>query len=91
MARVRPHISPSELRLLSVMLQNIKHLETGHWYAGGQFLILPANVARISHEDFSVFVNLPKETLARTTKDEFAHTGGRCVIMLDSQPLRFSR
>jgi len=50
-------------------------VETGHWYAGKPILILPANVTRISYDDSSVFVDLTKATLARTTKDEVAHAG----------------
>jgi len=37
--------------------------KTGHWYAGKEIAILPANIDRISYEDSKVFVKLTKEAI----------------------------
>jgi hypothetical protein len=48
-------------------------VEAGHWYAGKEILIAPADVERISYEDSTVFVNLSKATLQRTAENRVAH------------------
>jgi hypothetical protein len=47
-------------------------VETGHWYAGKPIFLLPADILRISYEDSTVFVNLSKEDLQQTTKNDVA-------------------
>ena len=47
-------------------------VETGHWYAGKPILLLPENIIRISYEDSTVYVNLTKEDIRRTTKNNIA-------------------
>ena len=47
-------------------------VETGHWYAGKKILLLPENIARISYEDSTVFVNLTKEDLQQTSTNDVA-------------------
>jgi uncharacterized protein YrrD len=47
-------------------------VETGHWYAGKPILILPKNIERISYTDSTVFVNLTKEDLQQTAKNDVA-------------------
>jgi hypothetical protein len=48
-------------------------VEAGHWYAGKQILLLSENVDRISYEDSTVFVNLTKEDIQKTAKNDAAH------------------
>ena len=50
-------------------------VEAGHWYAGKEILIAPAEVERISYEDSTVYVNLSKETIQRTVRDHVATAG----------------
>ena len=38
-------------------------VQTGHWYAGKEIAISPANIDRISYEDSKVFVNITKEAI----------------------------
>lgn len=47
-------------------------VETGHWYAGKPVLILPEDIRRISYEDSTVFVNLTREDIRQTTKNDVA-------------------
>jgi len=47
-------------------------VETGHWYSGKTILVLPANIQRISYEDSTVFVNLTKDDIAQTSKNDIA-------------------
>ena len=53
----------------------IRHLvvEAGHWYAGKEILLLPENIDRISCEDSTVFVNLTKEDIQKTARNDAAH------------------
>ena len=50
-------------------------VETGHWYAGKPILILPESINRISYEDSTVFVNLTKNDIEKTLKNNVAHAG----------------
>jgi hypothetical protein len=47
-------------------------VETGHWYSGKEILISTANVDRISYEESTVSVNLPKADIRRTAESEVA-------------------
>jgi hypothetical protein len=47
-------------------------VETGHWYAGKKILLLPKNIDRMSYEDSTVFVNLTKEDIQRTSTNDVA-------------------
>jgi hypothetical protein len=40
-------------------------VETGHWYSGRKILIAPSKIARISHLEKKVFVELTKEDIQR--------------------------
>ena len=50
-------------------------VETGHWYAGKEILVLPENIERISYEESTVFVNLKKEDLQQTMGNDVAQAG----------------
>jgi len=50
-------------------------VETGHWYAGKEILVLPENIERISYEESTVFVNLKKEDLQQTMSNDVAQAG----------------
>ncbi|MBK8476931.1 MAG: hypothetical protein IPL39_11695 [Opitutaceae bacterium] len=47
-------------------------VETGHWYSGKPILVLPGNIERISYEDSTVFLNLTKEDIDDTAKNDIA-------------------
>jgi len=47
-------------------------VETGHWYAGKEILLLPENIDRISYEYSTVFVNLTKADLQQTRRNDVA-------------------
>ncbi len=48
-------------------------VETGHWYAGKTIFLRTESIDRISYPDSAVFVQLAKEDLLRTTKNQVAH------------------
>jgi sporulation protein YlmC with PRC-barrel domain len=48
-------------------------VEAGHWYAGKEILLLPENIDRISYEDSAVLVNLSREDIQKTTRNDAAH------------------
>jgi hypothetical protein len=50
-------------------------VETGHWYAGKEILISPSKIDRISYEDSTVFVNLAKADIQRTSENEVVKAG----------------
>jgi hypothetical protein len=50
-------------------------VETGHWFAGKEILISPAQIERVSYEDSSVFVKLTKAELSRTPEHEVVAAG----------------
>ena len=50
-------------------------VEAGHWYSGREILISPAKIERIRYEESKVFVNLTKEDIEQTTKNEIAQAG----------------
>jgi uncharacterized protein YrrD len=50
-------------------------VETGHWYSRKEILLLPENVVRIMHEGTALFVNLTKEDIAETSRDDVAQAG----------------
>jgi uncharacterized protein YrrD len=50
-------------------------VETGHWYAGKEILILPENIDRISYEYSTVFVRLTKEDIQQTVRNDVAQAG----------------
>jgi sporulation protein YlmC with PRC-barrel domain len=50
-------------------------VETGHWYSFKEILLLPENIERISYEDSTVFVNLTKEDLQQTMRNDVAQAG----------------
>jgi len=47
-------------------------IETGYWYAGKTILLLPDNIKRIDYEHSCIFVNLTKEDLKQTTRNDVA-------------------
>ena len=47
-------------------------VEAGHWYSGKELLISPRKIERISYEDSKVFVNLTKEDIAQTARNDVA-------------------
>ena len=54
-------------------------VETGHWYAGKGILLLPENIDRISYEYSTMFVNLTKEDIQQTARNDVVQAGvGRC-------------
>ena len=50
-------------------------VETGHWYAGKKILLLPENITRISYEESAVFVNLTREDIQLTSKNDVVQAG----------------
>lgn len=50
-------------------------VSTGHWYSHKEILLLPENIERISYEDSTVFVNLTKEDIEQTMRDDVAQAG----------------
>jgi uncharacterized protein YrrD len=50
-------------------------VETGPWYAGKTVYVTTENISRISYDDSSVFINLSKADLTRTTSAAVAHVG----------------
>ena len=50
-------------------------VETGHWYSGKEVLLLPANIERIVYEGSTVFVNLTKEDIKHTERNEVVRAG----------------
>ncbi len=50
-------------------------VDTGHWYAFKEILLLPENIERISYDDSTVFVNLTKEDLQHTLSNDVAQAG----------------
>jgi len=50
-------------------------MKTGHWYSGKETLLLPENIERISYEDSTVFVNLTKEDIEHTMRNDVAQAG----------------
>ncbi len=50
-------------------------VETGHWYAGKEILILPESIDRISYEYSTVFVRLTKEDIQQTVRNDVAQAG----------------
>ncbi len=50
-------------------------IETGHWYAGKEVFLLPENIDRISYEDSTVFVNLTKDDIRLTARNDVAQAG----------------
>lgn len=59
-------------------------VETGHWYAGKPVLILPEHIRRISYEESTVSVNLTKDDLRQTTKNDVAQPAVAAVGAGDS-------
>ena len=45
-------------------------VETGHWYAGKEILVLPESIRRISYEDSTVFVNFSREQIRATPRND---------------------
>lgn len=50
-------------------------VETGHWYAGKTILIVTDNVIRISYENSTVSVNLTRDNIRQTTRNDVAQAG----------------
>jgi len=50
-------------------------VEAGHWYSGREILISPSKIAQVSYEESKVFVNLTKEDIQRTARNDVAHSG----------------
>jgi len=50
-------------------------MKTGHWYSNKETLLLPANIERISYEDSTIFVNLTKEDIEHTMRDDVVQSG----------------
>jgi uncharacterized membrane protein len=50
-------------------------VEIGHWYAAKEVLVLPENINRISYEESEVFVNLTKENIHLTARNDVAQAG----------------
>jgi uncharacterized protein YrrD len=50
-------------------------VETGHWLARKEILLLPINIERISYEDSTVTINLTKEDLKQTMTNDVAQAG----------------
>lgn len=50
-------------------------VETGHWYSGKTILLLPENILRISEPESTVFVNLKKEDIQLTMRNDVAQAG----------------
>ncbi|AKC81677.1 hypothetical protein IMCC26134_00795 [Verrucomicrobia bacterium IMCC26134] len=48
-------------------------VQTGHWYAGKQVYIAPAQIDRISYEESTVFVKLTKSDIQHTAEHRIAH------------------
>lgn len=57
-------------------------VETGHWYAGKEVRIVPANVTRISYEDSKVSVNLTKEDIQATAENDRVKPGAADIETL---------
>lgn len=49
-------------------------VEVGPWYAGKEIRLLPENIARISYEDSAIFVNLTKDDVQNTLRNDVAQT-----------------
>jgi hypothetical protein len=45
-------------------------IEAGHWYAGKKVFLLPENIERVSYEGSAVFVNLSREDIRQTTRND---------------------
>jgi len=48
-------------------------VETGHWYAGKEIMIATGKVERISHREALVFVNLTRDEIEGTARNEVVH------------------
>ncbi|MBC8012382.1 MAG: PRC-barrel domain-containing protein [Burkholderiales bacterium] len=45
-------------------------VETGHWYAGKEILVLPESISHISYEESTVYVELSREQIRATPSDD---------------------
>lgn len=50
-------------------------VETGHWYAGKEVLVLPENVTEINTEDATVTLNLSRRDLQDTRRNDVVQVG----------------